>query len=235
MSKVTDVEVSACSECFLFTSMAFFHSIFISTVGLPAYLSYLSSMKFRRSTFMQVSTSFLLSFVGTLSSLLTSHKGLLFFKMVFYVYVCAVLCVYRHGTSCFNSKPRRLCSVKLICYSRGLQQNDRRKQESNLCPSAIPGSQVQLSTPRLKRLTNEMLIHGSKSNPSFLVIIQFEKEFLQGSVALATLRSAKMLIQVSKSNRINSCIVQFVRVLQPQPTQLLQSNSGQDNSFQKKR
>ena len=38
-------------------------------------------------------------------------------------------------------------------YPRGLQQNKHRGWESNPCPSANTGSQVQLTTPRLLRLT----------------------------------------------------------------------------------
>ena len=44
---------------------------------------------------------------------------------------------------------RRLHNVQLIPYPRGLQQNECMKWESNLCPNASTGSQVQLTTPRL--------------------------------------------------------------------------------------
>ena len=44
-------------------------------------------------------------------------------EMGFYGY--AVLCVHRHGTSCFKSHHRRLGKVQLIPYPRGLQQNKR--------------------------------------------------------------------------------------------------------------
>ena len=44
-------------------------------------------------------------------------------------------------------------NLHLIPYLRGLQQNKRREWESNLCPSASTGSQVQLTTPWLPWLT----------------------------------------------------------------------------------
>ena len=39
-----------------------------------------------------------------------------------------------------------------------MQQKERREWELNLCPSASTGSQVQLTTPRLPRLTNKIFI-----------------------------------------------------------------------------
>ena len=71
-------------------------------------------------------------------------------------YMCAVWCVHRHGTSCFKSNPRRLGNVQLIPYTRGLQQNERRECELNLCPSTCTGSQVQLPTPMLLTSTNSI-------------------------------------------------------------------------------
>ena len=72
-------------------------------------------------------------------------------EMGFYVWV---VCMHRHGTSCFKSHPRRLGNIQSIPYPRGLQQNKYREWESNLCPSASTGSQVQLTTPRLLHLTS---------------------------------------------------------------------------------
>ena len=67
--------------------------------------------------------------------------------------LCSVMRAHRHGAFCFKSNPRRLGNVQLIPYPRGLQQNKRQGWESNFCPSASTGSQVQLTTPWPLRLT----------------------------------------------------------------------------------
>ena len=75
--------------------------------------------------------------------------------------------MHRHRTSYFKSRLRRLSNVQLI--PRGLQQNKRREWESNLCPSASTGSQVQLTTPRLPRLIKHMTGLSTQSLGMFFI------------------------------------------------------------------
>ena len=77
--------------------------------------------RFRGSTFLLVSSGVLVHYHP--SSSVTVPYSFSKSEMGFYGY--AVLCVHRHGTSCFKSHPRRLGNVQLIPYPRGLQQNKR--------------------------------------------------------------------------------------------------------------
>ena len=96
--------------------------------------------------FQRVSFSHVLVHSAALSSIITSHRGVPFFKQIRF-YVWAVSCVYRHKTSCFKSHLRRLGNVHLVPYPRGLHCT--RKWKWNLCHSASTGSQVHLTTPQL--------------------------------------------------------------------------------------
>ena len=71
-----------------------------------------------------------------------------------------------HCNKCtYTGPPKRLGNVQLIpyVYPKGLQQNKRR--ESNLCPSASTGSQVQLTTPRLTPPDKKLL--SSRYDPPY--------------------------------------------------------------------
>ena len=83
---------------------------------------------------MYVLKSFLLSCVGARSSIITRHRGLLFFEEIGF-YMCVVKCVHRHGTSCFKSHSRKLGNIQSISYQRGLQKNEYREKESKPCLS----------------------------------------------------------------------------------------------------
>ena len=80
-------------------------------------------------------------------------------------------------------------NVQLIPYPRGLQQNKRWEWKSNLCPSASTGSQVQLNTPRLPRLTYP----GCKS---MIKINLFQLKSLKRSASMKLLRIVILVIFV---------------------------------------
>ena len=65
------------------------------------------------------------------------------------------MCMHRHRTSCIELHSRRLGYILLILYLRGLQQPECQEWESNLCPSARTGLQIQVhpSRPLLSMLT----------------------------------------------------------------------------------
>ena len=146
---------------------SFFYSIFYFIIFLSRSHCILQQppLVFGGAHFCRFLTSFCFSCVGALSSIINSHKGLLFFEEWDGILrLCSVYCVHRHGTFCFKSYQRRLGDIKFIPYLRGLQQNERCEWESNICLNAHPCSQFQLTTPRPLPLIDIRILRFQEKN-----------------------------------------------------------------------
>ena len=108
---------------------------------------------------------------------------------------------------------------------KGLQQNERREWESNLCPSASTGSQFQLTTPRPLRLTKKVYkcfclpsICSLKSREQTSTISNIAPDFLARSFTwVSKMSNAAWYSPFKKKKKLNDLIWQTQLNVYPHP------------------